>query len=83
MDYLAQAIPVDHVARQKTLTVTRQLMADHWDEVTEKSLFYHPRQLAFELFEASLNFDHACKDYTVAEKHEIMQSILGIDLKEV
>lgn len=67
-----------------TLGLCRQLLLnERWDEFAEKSLYFHPRTLAYELFEASL--DHLPQElqFTAAAKHTVMQCILGINPAEV
>lgn len=82
--HVAQAIPADHAARAVTLGACRRLLLDErWDEFAEKSLYQHPRTLAFELFEASLAYLPQDREYTAAAKHAIMQSILDINTAEV
>ena len=67
-----------------TLGLCRQLLLnEHWDEFAEKSLFFHPRKLAFELFEASLNHLPEELQFAPATKHAVMQHILNINPAEV
>lgn len=67
-----------------TLGFCRQLLLnERWDEFAEKCLFYHPRTLAFELFEASLDYLPQELQFTAAVKHTVTQCLLDINPAEV
>lgn len=67
-----------------TLGLCRQLLLNaRWDEFAEKSLYFHPRTLAYELFEASLGHLPQELQFTAAAKHSVMQSILDMNPAEV
>lgn len=59
------------------------LLNERWDEFAEKCLYFHPRALAYELFEASLGHLPQELQFTDAAKHVVMQCILDINPAEV
>lgn len=56
IDYISLGIPQDHPSRDNIVTTSRQLLlyGDQWPLHVEESLFYHPRELAFSLFEQAI-----------------------------
>jgi len=56
IDYLAQAIPLAHPARDTILLLSRHLLlhGDFWSLLVNNSLFYHPREIAVAIFDQAV-----------------------------
>jgi hypothetical protein len=56
LDYISKAIPADHPSRETVLALSRKLLieGDVWADLVKNSLFFHPREIAFILFEYAL-----------------------------
>ena len=56
IEYILRAIPPDNPSRDDLLTISRQhlLYGEQWLLRIQQSLFYHPRELAFDLFQQAI-----------------------------
>lgn len=57
IQYIQKAIPSNYLKRERILLICRELIfkRETWSQYIEYSLFNHPRQFAFEIFDQAMS----------------------------